>query len=213
MAIKVLITGFGPFPGAPVNPSAALARALARRRRPAFVGLRRIAHVFPTSYSAVDRALPHLLASESPQIVLLFGLAARTRHLRVETRAQNAVAPLLPDAQRGHRGTHAIAPAMPQCLKGNAPFSRLVAAGRGHGVAVRTSRDAGRYLCNYAYWRALEAIDPVDDLPLVQFVHIPLTRQNPRPRTRKPDRRPTFGSLARAAEAMLVALVSAARRR
>jgi pyroglutamyl-peptidase len=161
----------------------------------------------------VDRTLPQLLASERPQIVLLFGLATRTRHLRVEARARNAIAPLLPDAQRGHRGMRTIAPAMPQSLKGNAPVSRLVAAGRGHGVAVRASRDAGRYLCNYAYWRALEAIDPADDMPLVQFIHIPLTRQNPRPRARQPDRRPTLGSVARAAEAMLVVLISAARRR
>jgi pyrrolidone-carboxylate peptidase len=39
--VRVLITGFGPFPGAPFNPSAALAKALARRRRPAFAGIER----------------------------------------------------------------------------------------------------------------------------------------------------------------------------
>ena len=44
MTLSVLITGFGPFPGAAVNPTAALVRRLARLRRPADV--RRIAHVF-----------------------------------------------------------------------------------------------------------------------------------------------------------------------
>ena len=39
--MRVLITGFGPFPGAPFNPSAALAKALARRRRPALAGIAR----------------------------------------------------------------------------------------------------------------------------------------------------------------------------
>ena len=35
MAITILITGFGPFPGAPFNPTEPLAQELARRRHPA----------------------------------------------------------------------------------------------------------------------------------------------------------------------------------
>ena len=60
--MRVLITGFGPFPGAPFNPSAALAKALARRRRPALAGIDRVVHVFATTYASVDRDLPKLLA-------------------------------------------------------------------------------------------------------------------------------------------------------
>src|SRR3982751_6406993 len=88
--VTVLITGFGRFPGAPFNPSGPLARAVAKRRRPAFADLRRVLHVFETSYAAVDRELPRLLAQHKPDIVLMFGLAGRTPHLRIETRAQNA---------------------------------------------------------------------------------------------------------------------------
>jgi len=76
MALTVLITGFGPFPGAPFNPTAALAKRLARRRRPALSGTDRIAHVFPTSYAAVERELPDLIDRHRPDLVLLFGLAA-----------------------------------------------------------------------------------------------------------------------------------------
>jgi pyroglutamyl-peptidase len=75
----VLITGFGPFPGAPFNPSGGLALALAKKPRAEFAGLRRVTHVFETSYAAVDRDLPKLLARHEPDIVLMFGLAARTR--------------------------------------------------------------------------------------------------------------------------------------
>ena len=64
--MRVLLAGFGPFPGAPFNPSAALAKALARRRRPAFAGsMQRITHVFATSYAAVDRDLPKLFADKA----------------------------------------------------------------------------------------------------------------------------------------------------
>lgn len=55
MALTLLLTGFGPFPGAPINPTGWLIDQLVRRRHPAFMGVRRITHVFETSYEAVDR--------------------------------------------------------------------------------------------------------------------------------------------------------------
>jgi len=67
----VLITGFNRFPGSPVNPSGLLATRLVGRRRPAFIGTRRIAHVFATRYNAVDHELPALLAREKPDIIVM----------------------------------------------------------------------------------------------------------------------------------------------
>ena len=49
--LKVLIGGFGRFPGAPFNPSGLVALALARRRRPALADVRRLAHVFAVRYA------------------------------------------------------------------------------------------------------------------------------------------------------------------
>src|SRR2546426_69247 len=78
-----LIPGFGPFPGAPHNPTDPLVGELARRRHPAFAGVRRVAHVFRVSYEAVDRELPELLAREQPDVLIMFGLAVRTKHIRI----------------------------------------------------------------------------------------------------------------------------------
>src|SRR5262245_8082270 len=61
MATTILITGFGPFPGAPKNPTGPLARTLARRRRSALADTRRIGHVFRTSYASIEKDLPVLL--------------------------------------------------------------------------------------------------------------------------------------------------------
>lgn len=89
MTMTVLITGFGRFPGAPFNPAGPLARALAKTRRPALADVRLISHVFPTSYAAVARQWPELLARHRPDAVLMLGLAGRTKYLRIETRARN----------------------------------------------------------------------------------------------------------------------------
>jgi pyroglutamyl-peptidase len=206
--MRVVITGFGPFPGAPFNPSAALAKALARRRRPAFAAIERSAHIFPTIYASVDRDLPKLFAEQKPDIVLMFGLAGRRRQLCVETRARNAVSLLFPDAS-GHRPLHgAIELWGPAARKGNAPFMSLAGATRTSAAPARLSRDAGRYLCNYLYWRALEQIRGGQ---LVQFVHIPPVSNRPRPRRRAKQPPPTLAQLLRTAEALLIALVTASR--
>jgi pyroglutamyl-peptidase len=208
-APTILVTGFGPFPGAPINPTAALAQALARLRRPAFAGTRRIAHVFATRYGAVDSELAPLLKRHAPDILLMFGLAARTPWLRIESRARNARSALLPDASGALPARRAIAPGVPSDRRGRAPFTRLLAAARQTRVAARPSRDAGRYLCNYLYWRALEQTP--DTARLVVFVHVPRTRRAGIPRARTRRRRPDAADLLRAGEALLRVLLAAAR--
>jgi len=206
MKMRVLVTGFGPFPGAPFNPSARLVMALARRRRPALAGVELVTHVFASSYAAVDRDLPKLLAAE-PDAILLFGLAGRRHHLCVETRAHNAATLLFPDEDRRKPQHRMIALGEPSSRKGNAPFMRLLSAARGI-FPSRLSRDAGRYLCNYVYWQALRHARGTR--PLVQFVHIPPVRIGPqRPRKR---RRHSPARLVCAAEAILIELAAASRR-
>ena len=201
--MRVVVTGFGPFPGAPFNPSALLVTALARRRRPALADIELIPHVFATSYAAVDRELPELLAAK-PDVVLLFGVAGRRRQLCIETRARNAATLLFPDADRSKPRDGVIAPGEPWSLKGNAPFMRLLNAARGR-FPSRLSRDAGRYLCNYVYWQALQSAQ--NSRPLVQFIHIPPVRIGPRrPRKQRPL---SFAELMRAAEAILIVLKAA----
>jgi pyroglutamyl-peptidase len=137
-----------------LNPSGRLAVALARRRRPALAGIEITGHVFATAYNAVDRDLPKLLARK-PDVVLIFGLAGRRREVCVETRARNKRSILFPDVS-GWRPNHAaIEAGQALALTGNAPFPRLLNALRQNALPARLSRDAGAYLCNYAYWRAL----------------------------------------------------------
>ena len=207
--MRVLITGFGPFPRAPFNPSALVAKALARRRRPALAGLVRGAHVFATEYGCIDRELPRLFAQQ-PDIVLMFGLAGRARELRIETRARNAASVLLPDAGKYRPQQRVIEFGAPAARRSPAPFARLAGALRSRVARVRVSRDAGTYLCNYAYWRALGAAPA--NRTLVLFVHIPLVPMTARPRRRRKRRSPSLTQIISAGESLLIALAAAARR-
>jgi pyroglutamyl-peptidase len=225
----ILITGFGRFPGAPANPSGLMATRLVRRRRPAFAATRRVAHVFATRYDAVDRELPALLKRERPDIVVMFGVATRSHRVRIEQRARNRIA-MFPDAS-GHRpAMRTIAPHR-DAQRNPLPAARLVKAARTAGVAAAPSRNAGAYLCNYVYWRALEAAAQPDGPGQVIFIHVPpvglkelpkklfkrprrrLARKLPsRRRTRKP-RAPGLDDLVRVGEAVVLAMMSLAAAR
>ena len=204
--MTILITGFGPFPGAPFNPTEPLVMELARRH-PA--GVRRVAHVFRVSYEAVDQELPELLARERPDALVMFGLAGRTKHLRIETRARNALTRLLPDAAGYVPAAATILPEAPSTLPLRVPAQRLLMAARSAGVPAAVSRDAGRYLCNYLCWRATEAA--CNGGPrIAAFVHVPIVRRTDV--HRGPHRRLTLDELVAAGEAIVRAALAAARR-
>ena len=206
----LLLTGFGPFPGAPFNPTMPLVRRLARLRRPGLVDVHIVGHVFPTSYAAVERDLPALIARHKPDTLLMFGLAGRTKYLRIETRAHNALA-LLPDVKGAIVPLPKIAPGGPRALTMPAPVQPLLSAARTARVPVRLSRDAGRYLCNYLCWRAAETTAARSGPRLAAFVHVPPVSRVPRPRRR--DRpRVSQNDLTRAGTGLLMALAAATRR-
>jgi len=211
MPVIILVTGFGPFPGAPFNPTGPLVQRLARLRRPCLASAKIVPHIFPTSYAAVDRDLPKLIAWHKPDALLMFGLAPRARALRIETRGRNTVS-LLPDAGGIALRRLTIAAGGPAALAMPAPARRQLAAARAARVPAALSRDAGRYLCNYLCWRAAEAAGKPDGPRIAAFIHVPKVRRGPVPRARVKKHHLALADLARAGGAILPAIAVAARR-
>lgn len=175
---RLLVTGFGPFPRMPRNPSGALALAVAASPRLRLHGIEARGFVLTTAYSTLAAELDPLLAAE-PEVALLIGVAGRSTKVRLETRATSRRSTLFPDV-RGDR------PERPE-TRGDARREGVrrtrvdaavgLAALRRHGLPARASRDAGRYLCNAAYFRALARSGPT------LFIHIPKSPAS-RPRGR-----------------------------
>jgi pyroglutamyl-peptidase len=207
--LRILITGFGPFPGAPYNPTQPLVARLLRLRRPALDGVELSGHIFPVTYSGVDRELPKLLKKHRPQALLMFGLASRTPHLRIETRARNAVTTLWPDADHTRVRKGSIAPDADAMMFGP-HMAKLLRAAKTTGVDARASRDAGSYLCNYLSWRAIEAVD-AGGPRLAAFVHIPLLARGGARQRKGAIHRITLEELVDAGEAMLLEMVRLTR--
>jgi pyroglutamyl-peptidase len=207
--LRILVTGFEPFPGAPFNPTQLLVARLTKLRRPALDDVELTSHIFPVTYSAVDRQLPELLKEHRPQALLMFGLAARTSFLRIETRARNAVTMLWPDAEHARVRKGSIAGGADAMTFG--PHTeKLLRAALGTGIDARTSNNAGSYLCNYLSWRAIEATGRDKGPHLASFIHVPLLARDSSAQQKSADRI-TLDELVDAGEAMLMEMVKLTR--
>ena len=208
--LRILLTGFGPFPGAPYNPTQPLVARLTRLRRPAFTDVELSSHIFPVTYKAVDRELPLALQKHRPHALLMFGLAGRTGYVRVETRARNAVTMLWPDAAQTRVRKGSIADGA-DTQRFGPHTTKLLRAAKATGLDARASRDAGSYLCNYLSWRAIEAVNNDNGPRLTAFIHIPPLARGGATR-RKGFPRITLEELVDAGEAMLLEMARLARR-
>jgi pyroglutamyl-peptidase len=208
--LRILITGFGPFPGAPFNPTQPLVKRLLRLRRPALGDVELSGHIFPVTYQAVDRELPQLLANHRPGALLMFGLATRTPYVRIETRARNAVTTLWPDADHTRVRKGSIAGGADAMMLGP-HTAKLLRAAVGTGIDARPSRNAGSYLCNYLSWRAIEAVGTECGPLLAAFVHVPPVARSGASQRKGTSHNLTLEELVDAGEAMLLELVKSTR--
>jgi pyroglutamyl-peptidase len=208
--LRILVTGFGSFPGAPYNPTEPLVARLLRLRRPALGDVELSGHIFPVTYAAVDRQLPELLAKRKPRAVLMFGLAARTPCVRIETRARNAVTTIWPDADHARVRKGSIARDADAMMFGP-HTAKLLRAARGTGIDAQASRNAGSYLCNYLSWRAIEATASDSGPRLAAFVHVPLLARDGASARKGSGRHITLEELVDAGEAMLMEMVRLTR--
>jgi pyroglutamyl-peptidase len=190
----ILVTGFGPFPGAPFNPTGPLVQRLARTH---LARTKIVTHIFETSYAAVDHDLPKLIARYRPDALLMFGLATNAKTLRIEMRARNALKAIADATGKSPRQlTIAAGKAPAMAMQG--PVRHLLAAARSTRLPVELSGDAGGYLCNYLCWRAAELAAKRHGPRLAAFVHVPLVF--------------TATDLLQAGTRVLVALAAAIRR-
>ena len=179
---RLLVIGFGPFPRVPRNPSATAARRVAASPRWRILGIVADALVLPTTYAALDTVLDPALDARRFSALLMIGVAGRAKKIRVERRAVNRASILFPDAagRTPARLTMAQAPASRRVRMAPGPLHATL---RRRGLACADSQDAGRYLCNAAYMRALAAPVPV------LFIHIPKPPRAMRPIASRRQRR------------------------
>jgi pyroglutamyl-peptidase len=166
---RVLITGFGPFPGFAENPSAWLVETLAEQ--PRAPGIELHVRVLPTEWEKVA-FVPRLYKALQPHVMIHFGLSENASAFAIERLAHNR-AEREADARGAMPKDRNIRAGGPQRFDTPFPAAALAAHLRRSGVAARTSRSAGAYLCNFLYYHSLGWAHAQRNAPTVIFVHIP----------------------------------------
>jgi pyroglutamyl-peptidase len=172
LPVKVLVTGFGPFPGVPVNPSGLLMEWLKDSHARTCRHLELKVAIVPTSWDAVDRFVSGPLAEFDPDIALHFGVSSRARGFQLEQTARNS-ASRSADCEGKIFGRPCIIRGAPERRRSTFDARQLARKLQARGLSASVSRDAGRYLCNMLLYHSLQQAHGRSHTRQTGFVHIP----------------------------------------
>ena len=200
--VRVLVTGFGAFPGAPSNPTESVLQRLRffHQRRLARLSIDLTTAVMPVRFAGVAARIAHLLDEHRPDIVIHLGLAARRKVLSVETRALNRLTAIHADATGALSGASAVLPRGETERRSPWLAAPLAVAMSRQGATSRTSIDAGDYLCNQTLYLTLGLFEGP-----AGFIHMPRLRRRPKKRA-GPCSRAHRPSLQQATDAIATAI-------
>jgi pyroglutamyl-peptidase len=161
----VVITGFNAFGGLTGNPSATLVGSLAERC-PHYS-----TSVIPTSYSQGWNEISQRISDPVTRILVMFGFANNAVGLRLEKYGRNKNNQIVADND-GQLPPAYTDLSMPAKLETSVPVDLLAERLTRLNHTVSVSVDAGDYVCNYMYFRALSEIRKLGrDMPIL-FVHL-----------------------------------------
>ena len=162
---RLLLTGFGPFPGAPENPTAQMVQNLASC---SLGSMELVTRILPVIWNDAEARIAALIDEVKPDAILHLGLATKRSTIGVETRARNECTRLHPDADNICRASGTIDPHGPGLRHARVDTVQLVEILCGLGLDAELSDDAGDYICNHTLYLSLGS-----SVPRVGFIHLP----------------------------------------
>ena len=169
---RLLVCGFGAFPAAPRNPSAAVIEALAARAW-APPGVDTEFLTLPVSWTDTLPTVLEAVRGRPADGLLVVGVATSADAFRVETVGRNKASRTLVDQDETLAPGPVISADGPGVIAATAPVEAMVEAIIHADQAARLSDDAGDYLCNFTLYSLLAA----EAAPAVGFLHVPQVRE------------------------------------
>ena len=173
---NVVLTGFGPFPGVPLNATMLLIPRLAAAARQVFPAVDIATEILATEWAAAPLRVDALLAEHTPDLMIHFGVSAQARGFEIEQQGRNT-RDLTHDAGGRMPDAAHVRVDGPDQHPSRLPVDAIVHRLRAHDIPAFVSPNAGAYLCNATLYHSLAATDPA--LCDVGFVHIPASLAPP----------------------------------
>lgn len=168
--MKILLTGFEPFGGSPINPSEQVVKHLAVHP-PADMDL-------ATTILPVDRVrgpaeVLRALEQHEPGAVICLGEAGRRTAISIERVAINLLDFRIPDNNGEQATDEPIVAGGPAAYFATLPVREMQAAIQETGIPAELSLSAGSYLCNQVLYVLLHEIAIKELRVPAGFIHLP----------------------------------------
>jgi pyroglutamyl-peptidase len=169
----LLLTGFEPFGGERLNPTALVAEALHGQF---LAGAQVQAAVLPCAFGSALDALDAALAATRPALVLALGQAAGRAAFTPERVAINVDDARIADNAGARPVDRPVVPGAPAAYFSTLPIKAMVAALRAEGWPAEVSQTAGTFVCNHVFFALMHQLHTRPALGGVRggFMHVPL---------------------------------------
>jgi pyroglutamyl-peptidase len=175
----ILVTGFGPFGGEAINPSAEVARALHGR---AIEDASVIGIVLPCVFGASIDTLRAAINRHRPQLVLALGQAAGRDGFTLERVAINLDDARIADNAGAQPIDEPVIARSPAAHFTTLPIKAMVASLREAGHTASVSNSAGTFVCNHVFYGLQHALKRRRGVRS-GFMHLPCLPQQAPPGT------------------------------
>ena len=165
----VLITGFEPFGGEPVNPSWEAVRALDGKE---IAGQKVIARCLPCAFGQASQVIQEAIDELEPVLTLAVGQAGGRVDISVERVAINIDDARIPDNRGQQPIDEPVVPDGPAACFSTLPIKSIVAQLREAGIPASVSQTAGTFVCNHVMYALLYKLQGKTGMK-GGFIHIP----------------------------------------
>jgi pyroglutamyl-peptidase len=168
--MRILITGFEPFGGDTINPSAVLVDALAGTTIP---GATIVPLILPCAFAPLHDALARALDTNRPDLMIGFGLAGGRSGISLERVGLNIIDARIPDNEGSAPIDQPVIPGAPAAYFSTLPIKAAMAALHAERIEAAISQTAGTYVCNALLFTALHLAAIGHQAMRTGFIHIP----------------------------------------
>lgn len=167
---KVLVTGFDPFGGEPVNPALeAVKRLNGKEISGSLVVTREIPTVFGKAISCLQEAIENI----QPALVICVGQAGGRSVITPERVAINVNDARIPDNSGNQPIDREVVPGGPVGYWSTLPVKAIVKKMADNGIPSAVSNTAGTFVCNHIFYGLMHHLDSVGNSIRGGFIHIP----------------------------------------
>lgn len=171
--MKILITGFDPFGGEPVNPAYEAVKLIPDT----IAGAEIVKIEIPTVFGEAGKAVEKGIIENKPDVVVCVGQAGGRSDVQVERVAINLCEARIPDNAGNQPMDEKVQADGPDAYFATIPVKAMVKNMHDHGLTGSVSYTAGTYVCNNVMYDLLYMIDKKYPSIRGGFIHVPFAVQ------------------------------------